>query len=116
MRSLIANAGFTAPPRRVGFILTFASIAVYGLLALRGPQGIQALMDKHREIRQLELDNGALAQQNQAKKERIDRLKNNADEQRLTIREKLKYLAPGETTYMLPGKEKSESSAEAPVQ
>lgn len=77
-------------------------ILVYGLVALRGPQGIQALLDKHREIRQLEEENATTAREIQRRKDRIQRLQSNTSEQEMEIRKQLKLLRPGETTFILP--------------
>ena len=48
IRDLFEHMGLSTAGRRVGFILAFAVVLVYGLMAVRGPQGIQALLDKHR--------------------------------------------------------------------
>lgn len=77
-------------------------MAVYGYLALRGPQGFPALQQKWSEIRQLEVENANLQRDNQYKKERIERLKNDPNEQELEIRKRLKLLRPGETSFILP--------------
>jgi cell division protein FtsB len=82
--------------------LAFAVIVVYGLVALRGPQGIQALLEKHREIRQLEEENATTAREIQRRKDRIQRLQSNTSEQEMEIRKQLKLLRPGETTFILP--------------
>ena len=74
IRDLFEHMGRSAVGRRAGFILAFAVVLVYGVVAVRGPQGIQALLDKHREIRQLEEQNAAVARENERRKERIQRL------------------------------------------
>src|SRR5581483_4489917 len=38
--------------RRGGYVAAVAVLGAYGWIALRGPQGIPALLEKHREIRQ----------------------------------------------------------------
>jgi cell division protein FtsB len=88
--------------RRAGFIIIFTLIAIYGLVALRGPQGIPALLEKRREVRQLEERNAALAAEIERRRERIRRLEQNASEQEMEIRKQLKLLRPGETTFILP--------------
>ncbi len=77
-------------------------LVIGGLFALRGPQGLQSLLEKHREIRQLEEHNAALALENQRRRERIERLENSTTEQEMEIRKQLKLLRPGETTFILP--------------
>jgi cell division protein FtsB len=88
--------------RRTGYAVLGALILVYGLVALRGPQGIPALLDKRREIRQLEEQNAATAAEIERRKDRIQRLQQNTTEQEMEIRKQLKLLRPGETTFILP--------------
>src|SRR5579863_9759126 len=88
--------------RRGGFMLAVGFIGAYGWMALRGPQGIQALAAKHREIRQLEEQNAASALENERRREHIRLLKDSPSEQDREIRKQLKLLRPGETTFILP--------------
>jgi len=71
-------------------------------MALRGPQGIQALIEKRREIRELQEQNASMARENERRRERILRLENSTSEQEMEIRKQLKLLRPGETTFILP--------------
>jgi len=79
-----------------------AALGAYGWMALRGPQGIQALAAKHREIRQLQEQNAAMARENERRRDHIRRLKDSPSEQDMEIRKQLKLLRPGETTFILP--------------
>lgn len=81
-----------------------AVMAIYGYVALSGPQGIPALRQKWTEIRQLEEETANLKRDNQYKKQHIERLKNDPNEQELEIRRRLKVLRPGETSFILPEK------------
>jgi cell division protein FtsB len=96
-RALMQNSG-----KRAGYAVVIAMAMVYGYVALRGPQGIQALLDKRREIRQLEEQNAVLALENERRRERIRRLQESSSEQEMEIRKQLKLLRPGETTFILP--------------
>ena len=101
--------------RRAAYVAVFALIGAYGLIALKGPQGIEALLAKHGEIRQLQEQNAALVRENQERRERIKRLKDSPSEQDMEIRKKLKLQKPGETTFILPeapkdGAQKSSNS------
>lgn len=87
---------------RIAYLVGFALIGAYALIALKGPQGIPALLAKHREIRQLEEQNAAMAHENQLRRERIERLKNSPSEQDMVIRKQLKLQKQGETTFILP--------------
>jgi cell division protein FtsB len=100
--------------RRTGYAVVMALVLAYGLVALRGPQGIPALLDKRREIRQLEEQNAATAAEISRRKERIQRLEQNTTEQEMEIRKQLKLLRPGETTFILPDAPKP-SGPDAPA-
>ena len=88
--------------KRLIYLVALVSMAVYGYIALTGPQGIPALREKWNEIHQLEEQNRNLERDNQARKERLERLKNNPAEQDLEIRKRLKVQKPGETSFILP--------------
>ena len=88
--------------KRTGWVAAGTLVLAYGWIALRGPQGFPALLEKHREIRRLEEQNAALAHENQLRRERVQRLENSRSEQEMEIRKQLKLLRPGETTFILP--------------
>jgi len=90
--------------RRSAYSAALVLMAVYGYIALSGPQGIPALRKKWTEIRQLEEDIANLQRDNQAKRERIHRLETDPAEQEMEIRKRLKLLRPGETSFILPEK------------
>ena len=74
----------------------------YLWIAFNGPQGFSALIEKRREIRQLEEHNAVLSHENERRRERIHRLEDSRSEQEMEIRKQLKLLRPGETTFILP--------------
>jgi cell division protein FtsB len=88
--------------RRKTPLLIAATVIVYLWVALKGPQGIQTLIDKHREIRELQEQNANMARDNEMLKERIRRLEQSKSEQEMEIRKQLKLQRPGETTFILP--------------
>jgi cell division protein FtsB len=92
----------TSSLRRVLILVAFALIGVYGLVQLRGPQGLPALKDRWSEIRQLEEENASLQRENDYRRDRIKKLESSPSEQELEIRKKLKLLRPGETSFILP--------------
>src|ERR1700753_4284978 len=103
----------TAPRSRkrvVGLLIGAAVLSAYAITALRGPQGVEALFDKYREIRTLEAQNAAAVAENQRRRQRIERLRSNTSEQEMEIRKQLKLLRPGETTFILPDAPKSNVS------
>jgi cell division protein FtsB len=96
-------------------MLIGASVAVYLWVALKGPQGVQTLIEKHQEIRRLEEQNAETARENERLKDRIHRLKESQSEQEMEIRKQLKLLRPGETTFILPEGEAQEDARPAAV-
>lgn len=89
--------------RRAAWSTAVVMMAVYGYIALSGPQGIPALRKKWTEMRQLEEEIANLERDNQAKKDHIKRLESDSAEQEMEIRKRLKLLRPGETSFILPG-------------
>jgi cell division protein FtsB len=88
--------------RRKGRLVVLCLAGGYLWIALRGPQGFGALLDRRAEIRQLEEENAALARENEHRREHIRRLEDSRSEQEMEIRKQLKLLRPGETTFILP--------------
>lgn len=93
---------FRSLSRHRGWMVGLTLVLGYAWMAFWGPQGIQSLIEKHRQISQLEQQNAEKARQNQALRERIQRLQDSGSEQELEIRKELKLLRPGETTFLLP--------------
>lgn len=81
---------------------------------LSGPQGLQSLIEKRREIRQLEEKNANIRLENERRKERIRRLQESRSEQEMEIRKQLKLQRPGETTFILPESEQKEKAVPSP--
>lgn len=88
--------------------------SAYGWVFLRGPQGLQTLIEKRREIRDLEERNANTRRENDRRKDRIRRLEDSRSEQEMEIRKQLKLQRPGETTFILPESEQKEKAAPAP--
>jgi len=100
--------------RRITIAIVFVLASAYGYVVLRGPQGIPALMEKHREIRQLEEGNAALRQDLAAREARNKKLRESTEIQEQEIRKRLHLLRPGETQFVLP--EPGKPAAKAPQQ
>jgi cell division protein FtsB len=88
--------------RNSGYLTVIVMVAVCALIAIRGPQGIPALMEKRKEIRTLQEQNADLQKENERKRDRILRLQVSSAEQELEIRNRLKLLRKGETSFILP--------------
>lgn len=102
--------------RRFGIIVAFALVGVYAAVVLRGPQGIQALVEKRKEIRDLQQSNATLKTQNMRMRDRIERLKYSTAEQEIEIRKRLKRTHPNETQFILPDAPKPAPQAPSSAQ
>jgi len=92
------------------YVAGAAIVALYGWIALRGPLGIQSLLDKRQEIRTLQEQNSSMAREVERRRDRIRRLSDSPSEQEMEIRKQLKLLKPGETTFILPDTPPAEES------
>lgn len=88
--------------RPLAAVAALAGLAAYATIMLRGPQGLSALAEKRAQVRALEEENATLARDNDAKRRRIESLKNDRSAQELEIRKRLKLQRPGETSFVLP--------------
>jgi cell division protein FtsB len=95
--------------RKSGVLILLLLAAAWGVIALRGPNGITALAEKREQIRRLQEQNASMKADNQRKRERIELLRTNRPAQDLEIRERLKLLRPGETQFILPETPKTDS-------
>ena len=64
---------------------------------------MSALEEKHRQIRALEEENANLVRDIEAKKQRIERLKNDPSTQKVEIQKRLGKIAPGATEFKISG-------------
>ncbi len=97
-----------------GAMVLLAIVIAYAWIAVSGPQGLQALLEKRREIRDLQDQNAALTREIEHRRDRIRRLQESPSEQEMEIRKQLKLLKPGETTFILPDAPKDPDTS-APV-
>lgn len=95
-------------------MLVVILVGAYGWVFLHGPQGLETLIEKRREIRDLEERNANIRRENDRRKERIRRLEDSRSEQEMEIRKQLKLQRPGETTFILPESEQKEKAVPAP--
>jgi cell division protein FtsB len=88
--------------RPLAALAALVGLAAYATIMLRGPQGLSALAEKRRAVRELEEKNANLVRDIEAKRQRIERLKHDRSAQELEIRKRLKLQRPGETSFVLP--------------
>lgn len=89
--------------RPLAALAALAGLAAYATIMLRGPQGVSALEEKHRQIRALEEQNATLTREIDEKKQRIELLKSDPSTQRVEIQKRLGKMAPGATEFKVPG-------------
>jgi cell division protein FtsB len=95
-----------APLSRLAYVMAFLTVTSYAFFTLRGPKGIPGLLDRQRQIQEMEKRNTALAREIEQKREHINRLTDNPAEQEMEIRHRLKLVHPGEKIYIVGEPEK----------
>lgn len=91
---------------KTGYALIVLCGIVYAFMELRGPNGIPGLLDKRRQVQEFEIGNEQLHREIEQKQERIQRLRNDPQEQEIEIRQRLKFAGPGEKIYIIDDKKK----------
>jgi cell division protein FtsB len=89
--------------RPVAALAALIGLASYATIMLRGPQGVAALTEKRREIRELEERNATLQRDIEAKRQRIERLKSDPATQELEL-EKLGLVHKDDTQFKISGR------------
>ena len=98
--------------RPIAALATLSGLAAYATIMLRGPQGLNALAEKHRQIRMLEEQNANLAREIAEKKTHIDRLKTDPSTQELEL-QKLGFLHQHDTQFRVTGQHVNPPAGEA---
>jgi cell division protein FtsB len=89
-----------APFGRTAYIVVFLMATTYAVATLGGARGIPAVRARQKQIERLEDRNAELAREIERKREHIRRLKNDASEQELEIRDRFKLVHPGDTVFV----------------
>ncbi len=97
--------------RPIAALATLSGLAAYATIMLRGPQGLNALAEKHRQIRLLQEQNATLTREISVKKQHISRLQNDRSTQELEL-QRLGFLHEHDTQFRVTG-QRVASSAEA---
>jgi cell division protein FtsB len=88
--------------RPIAALAALIGLAAYATIMLRGPHGINAWAEKRQEIRALQEQNANLQRDINAKKERIEKLKNDPATQELEL-EKLGLVHKDDTQFKIAG-------------
>jgi cell division protein FtsB len=89
-----------APFARIAYVAAFLAVLSYAFFTLRGPHGIPALIERQRQIQDMQQRNAILDREIERKREHIKRLTDNPAQQELEIRERLKLVKPGEKVFV----------------
>jgi cell division protein FtsB len=100
--------------RPVAALAVLAALAAYATIMLRGPQGLNALAEKHRQIRDLQEENANLEREIGAKKQRIQRLQSDPATQEVEL-EKLGFLHRHDTQFKVAGQRVDPVTGAAPA-
>jgi cell division protein FtsB len=91
---------------RVAYTTIVLGGILYAFVELRGPNGIQGMLEKRQQVHQLEVSNEQLQREIEQKQERIKRLQSDPREQEIEIRQRLKLASPGEKIFIIDDKKK----------
>jgi predicted RNase H-like nuclease (RuvC/YqgF family) len=89
--------------RTLAVVAALAGLAAYATIMLRGPQGISALEEKHRQIRALEEQNATILRNIEARKHRIESLTNDPGAQATAVEKEQRKLRRDQTRFDTPG-------------
>ncbi len=92
----------TVSSAKFSYAAALIAAALFAALTLGGPQGVPALIQKKKEVQELEKRNAELAREIEGRKQRIDRLRDDPEEQELEIRKQEKLVRPGEKVFIYP--------------
>lgn len=79
---------------------------LYAFVTLRGPNGIEGLIQKRSQVHEFEAGNEQLRREIEQKQTRIQRLQSDPQEQEIEIRQRLKLAAPNEKVYIIDDRKK----------
>ena len=77
-------------------------VALFVVIALRGPNSMEALRERRQQISEFQEKNATLKAEIQRKRQHAARLTGSIDQQGLVIRDRLKLLLPGEKQIIIP--------------
>jgi cell division protein FtsB len=85
---------------RIAYLAAFLAVLSYAFFTLRGPHGIPALLERQRQIQDMQERNAKLDREIERMREHIKRLTDSPAQQELEIRDRLKLVKPGEKVYI----------------
>jgi cell division protein FtsB len=97
----LMNLRRKVPLRTIVYTTAIILAGCYVLFSFRGPGGIPAVLEKGRQIRELQEQNASLQREIEMKKERIRSLSEDDSQVELEVRKQLRLLKKNETSYVL---------------
>jgi cell division protein FtsB len=97
--------------RPIAAVAALTALAAYAVIMLRGPRGLSALSEKHRQIRTMQEENANLAHEVEVRKQHIKRLESDKATQVLELR-KLGFVGQGDTQFNMGGQKIGAAAAE----
>ncbi len=94
--------------RPIVILCGLIGLAAYAAIMLRGPQGIGALDEKRKTVRQLEVENANLLKEIEDQKKLIQKLQNDPSTQERYVRERTGKTRPGDTSFVVPDQSKTQ--------
>jgi cell division protein FtsB len=94
--------------RPIVILCGLIGLAAYAAIMLRGPQGISALDEKRKAVRQLEEQNATLLKEIEDQKKLINKLQHDPGTQERYVRERTGKTRPGDTSFVVTGQPKKE--------
>ena len=96
----------SVPLRTVICTVALILAGCYLLFTFRGPNGIPMIIEKRRQVRELQEQNANLEREIQMKKERIRGLSEDRSKVELEVRKELRLLKKNETSFVLQDQKK----------
>jgi cell division protein FtsB len=87
--------------RPILILFGLIGLGAYATIMLRGPQGVGALDEKRRVVRQLEDENATLLKDIDEKKQLIRKLQKDPGTQERYVRERTGKTKPGDTSFVV---------------
>ena len=100
------NLRMNVPLRTILYTTALILAGCYVLFSFRGPGGIPAVLEKGRQIRELQEQNANLRREIEVKRERIRGLSEDRSQVELEVRRQLRLLKKNETSYVLQDQKK----------
>jgi len=91
---------------KTAYVLIVLCGILYAFVTLRGPNGLEGLIQKRQQVREFEAGNEQMRREIEQKQTRIQRLQSDPQEQEIEIRQRLKLAAPGEKIYIIDDRKK----------